>query len=77
MLSRRVSDLIIASDPKGQNLLKTAPWQKSRLISQAKAFPAKTLIALHQQLLVIDESIKTGRTLLPLTTHLDLLIARI
>lgn len=77
MLSRRVSDLIIANDPKSTSLLKGAPWQKSRLISQSKNFSSQGLLSFHQDLLSIDESIKTGSALLPLSSQLDLLLAKI
>lgn len=77
MLSRRVSDLIIANDPKSIPLLKGAPWQKTRLISQAKAFTQDQLLALHRQLLKIDESIKTGTNILPLASQLDLMLAKV
>lgn len=77
MLSRRVSDLIIAQDSQADSLLKGAPWQKGKLKSQTKSFSLDQLINLHDQLLDIDESIKTGKALMPLSSQLDLLLAKI
>ena len=77
MLSRRVSDLIIAQDQKASILLKAAPWQKSRLSSQSRNFTTDQLLKLHQNLLSVDESIKTGRNLLPLNSQLDLILAKL
>lgn len=77
MLSRRVADLIIAQDQNASTLLKTAPWQKSRLSSQSRNFSTNQLLKLHQNLLFMDESIKTGSNLLPLNSQLDLLLAKI
>lgn len=77
MLSRRVSDLIIASDKNSDQLLKAAPWQKGKLKSQAQSFTASQLLSLHEELLTIDKSIKTGQSLLPLSSQLDLLLTKI
>ena len=77
MLSRRVSDLIIAQDKQADALLKGAPWQKGKLKTQAQNFSLKQLTNLHTKLLDIDESIKTGSNLLPLSSQLDLLLAKI
>ena len=77
MLSRRISDLIVASDPKADSLLLGAPWQKGKLKSQARNFSIKQLLSLHSQLLNIDQSIKTGKNLLPLSSQLDLLVTKL
>ncbi len=74
MLCRRISQLITASDKNAPKLLKAAPWQKSRLISQAKTFNQNKLIDLHTQLLQIDEKIKTGQSHMALASQLDLLL---
>ncbi len=73
LLARRITDLIIAKDKPNQ--LKNSPWQKTRLISQASNFTLDKLLDFHHQLLVLDESQKTGTAILPLTSQLDLTLA--
>lgn len=77
MLSRRISQLIIAQDKQANQLLKGAPWQKTKLVNQAKSFSSQQLLNVHAQLLTIDESIKTGNNLLPLSSQLDLLLLKL
>lgn len=72
MLARQIRLLILARE----NLLtKMAPWQKDKLKKQTSNFTLKELLNLHKKLLEIDRKIKTGKTLMPLNWHLDLLIA--
>lgn len=75
LLSRRISDLIVAKDTP--QLLKQAPWQKQRLIAQASRFSLDQLLGLHQSLLDIDISQKTGSAITDLPTSLDLLLAKL
>jgi len=72
MLVRQVRLLIQALDP---STLKGAPWQKSRLISQARAFGERGLLKLHHDLYHIDKQLKTGVNPLPLSTQLFTLLA--
>lgn len=72
MLVRQVRLLILALEP---NSLKGAPWQKSRLITQARAFGEEALLDLHQKLYQIDKGIKTGTNPLTLSTQLFTLIS--
>jgi|APSaa5957512622_1039677.scaffolds.fasta_scaffold46355_2 DNA polymerase III delta subunit len=74
MLHRRVSQLIQATK-EGQ--LKGAPWQIGKLKSQSQNFKLETLLKLHQDLLNIDFTIKTGQAVLPLASQLDLLLINI
>ena len=75
LLHRRISDLIKAKDaPQG---LKLAPWQTSRLTSQAKHFTLDRLLNLHVQLLQIDTSIKTGTSPIPLDHALELFLSEL
>ncbi|MEA3355680.1 MAG: hypothetical protein U9Q63_04340 [Patescibacteria group bacterium] len=74
MFHRRVSQLIQATEPE---TLKGAPWQISRLKAQTKRFKLKNLLKLHQGLINIDFSIKTGQAALPLKSQLDLLLINI
>jgi len=73
MLVRQVRLLIQVKD----QVAKLPPWQKQKLTRQANQFSTQQLISLHHQLLEIDRSIKTGKTLLPLSAHLDLLLAKL
>lgn len=73
LLHRRLSQLIQARDDPGS--LKGAPWQLSQLKTQSRQFTLQKLIGLHQQLLDIDQQVKTGESDFNLTIHLDLLLA--
>lgn len=77
MLSRRVSQLIIANDLGGEGLTRLAPWQKSRLVSQSKRFDLNKLTSLHHILYQTDYNVKTGKNVLPLASTLDLVLADI
>lgn len=74
-LSRRISQLIQALDQP--QTLKSSPWQKSKLVSQAKKFTLDQLIQLHHQLLQLDYLNKTGQTPFDLLTELDLLLVNL
>jgi len=74
-LSRRVSQLIQALDQP--QTLKSSPWQKNKLVSQAKNFTLDQLIQLHHQLLQLDYLNKTGQTPFDLLTELDLLLVNL
>jgi len=77
LLCRRVADLIIAADLSARGLDRMAPWQKSRLVRQAKNFPLSRLTTVYQKLLEIDWQQKTGRAAYNLAATLDLLVASI
>jgi len=72
MLVRQIRLLIQVKD----KVAKLPPWQIQKLNRQANLFPFEKLIEVHHQLLEIDRSIKTGKTQLPLSAHLDLLLAK-
>lgn len=70
-LHRRVSQLIQALvDPKE---LRGAPWQIGKIKAQAKNFTVTQLTSLHQKLADLDYKIKSGQSVLPLSSQLDLL----
>lgn len=73
MLASRVRQLILASY-LGKKGLKGAPWQIGKLVHQAKNFSQDQLIKIYQKMLKIDTDIKTGKSIMPLDWHLDLLI---
>lgn len=72
MLVRQVRLLIQALEPA---TLKAAPWQKTRLTSQARAFGEAGLLKLHAKLYQIDKELKTGKNPLDLATQLFSLVA--
>lgn len=72
MLIRQLNNLIVAkSSPRS---LSGAPWQQSQLKKQAVHWELQQLLDLHTTLLSIDLAIKTGKTELPLSSHLDTII---
>jgi DNA polymerase III delta subunit len=75
MLARQIRLLLMARDMGQQGLENMASWQKNKLVSQAKKFSFEQLHQLHRQLLKIDWEQKTGQSVLPLKSTLDLLIA--
>ena len=74
LLIRQVRLLIQAGEPES---LKTAPWMKNKLISQARAFGIDKLLRTYNQLYQIDKNIKTGRNPLALSLQLYNLIIQI
>lgn len=72
LLCRRIRNLIIAADLGFPGLTSMAPWQKTRLVSQAKKFSLPRLLAAYQILLKIDTKQKTGQAAFSLTSQLDL-----
>ncbi len=77
MFHRRVSDLIVANNLGNQGLNGMQPWQKQRLVSQAKRFDLQQLLNLHKKLYKIELDTKTGRSPLELSSMLDLIVAEI
>lgn len=72
MLVRQVRLLIQALESSS---LKVAPWQKTRLISQARAFGERGLLKFHGDLYYIDKQLKTGKNTLGLSIQLFNLVA--
>lgn len=54
-----------------------APWQRSKLERQARAFGEETLLILYRRLFQIEREVKTGANALPLSASLDLFLASI
>jgi DNA polymerase III delta subunit len=75
MLVRQIRLLILAQNEKA--LAKLAPWQRSKLVKQAKAFPLPKLLDIYKKLLQIDYQQKTSSLSLPLAQTLELLITEI
>lgn len=74
MLVRQVRLLIQALEP---STLKAAPWQKSRLTTQARLFGEEGLLKLHDDLYRTDKELKTGTNPLDLSLHLFNLVANL
>ncbi len=72
LLARQILNLILIKD-LGEKGIGGAPWQQKKLASQANKFSLKDLLQIYKKLLHIDIDIKTGKSLMPLDWHLDLL----
>ncbi len=75
MLIRQIRLLILAKDESC--LTKLAPWQKSKVLSQAKSFPEEKLHFLYKKLLEIDFQQKTSTSPLDLKSSLELFLSEI
>lgn len=73
MLIRQIRLLILAKD--SNDLLKLAPWQKSKLQKQAKGFLEEKSVQIYQKLLKIDFNQKTSNSPFSLEHELELLIS--
>ena len=74
MLARQLKLLIWAKlDPQTLNL---PPWQKNKLISQAKSFSPESLKTLHTKLLELDQKTKTGKLTTNFQNELNLIIIK-
>lgn len=61
-------------EPKTLNM---PSWRSGKLIAQASKFELDKLYDLHEKLLVLDRSVKTGTNVLPPLASLELLIANL
>ncbi len=74
MICRQIRQLILV---KSSQPLKGAPWIIGKLKNQADAFNMNQLLKLYQNLYIIDQSIKTGQTMMPLEWHLTWWLSQI
>lgn len=75
LLGWHVRYLIWAStQPDSLNL---PAWRKQKLVFQASRFKIEKLYSLHEQLLSLDKSLKTGTNVLPPLVSLELLVIRL
>ena len=72
MFIRQIRLLILAKE--GEKYLTGAPWQKAKLLKQAKLVSPEKLKETYQKLLEIDYRQKTSQLPLNLTSSLDLLL---
>lgn len=80
MLVRQTRMLMMIMDqvtPEAEELARLAPWQKERLVRQAKFFTQEKLVDLYHQLLEIDYQQKTGLASFDLTKTLELFLTEI
>lgn len=57
-------------------LMRTAPWQRSKLEKQAHGYTSTQLKQLYKSLLLIDYLVKTGRSAYTLTNQIETLIMK-
>lgn len=69
LFSRRVSQLIQIKD--NPDSVKTSPWQKQKLLTQARAWTMGRLLLFHHQLLKLDFAQKTGQDPFSLLTSFE------
>lgn len=78
MILRQLRLLLSLSDTKSAETIdevnRMAPWQKSKLQRQAKAFSFEKLIYLYKKLYEIDVQMKTGKNSLSLVQAIDILL---
>jgi hypothetical protein len=80
MLLRQFRLLIAISSVSINSIVeikRLAPWQKSKLASQASLFNEYKLVNILKKLYVIDKSIKTGKSNLTLIQNIDILLLEI
>lgn len=77
MIVRQIRILLAIKDPGQEQIdevIRIAPWQKSKLQKQAQAFDQQQLLALFQQLYEVESGMKTGKLAMPLTHIIDFLL---
>ena len=71
MLVRQLPLLVLVADGES---VPGPPWLTGKLKRQAGTFSSGKLLTKYRQLFTIDESIKTGKTIMPLQWHLDMFV---
>lgn len=66
--------LAVRENASIEEVQRLAPWQKSKLLTQAKSFSKNELVNTYIALHEIDRDAKTGRHDAPLTTNIDFLL---
>lgn len=81
MLIRQTRILLALTDSTSSEQIdeinRIAPWQKSKLLQQAKAFPLDQLKTLHTNLFHLDVKSKSGGLSLPLAQTIDFFLISI
>ncbi|OGD62629.1 hypothetical protein A2160_04940 [Candidatus Beckwithbacteria bacterium RBG_13_42_9] len=71
MLVRQVRNLLLVAF---NQRIAGAPWMIGKLKKQANILNKERLLTMYKELGTIDESVKTGQSLMPLDWHLEMLI---
>ena len=69
LFSRRISQLIQIKD--NPDLVKTSPWQKQKLLAQARSWTPEQLLNWHNRLLKLDFAQKSGQDPFSLLTGFE------
>lgn len=77
MLCRQIRLLILAKDLGRRGLTSMPYWMQNKFLNQSRYFSLEKLLNIHRQLVRIDYEQKTGRAIMPLSFHLDLLVANL
>lgn len=80
MLMRQVRILLSVLDPQEKiisEVVRMAPWQKTKMQKQAKAFTKEKLLAMHDQLFALEKGQKTGTLTLALPESIDFFLLSI
>jgi DNA polymerase III delta subunit len=75
LLARRWRYLIIVKDWGYEGLAELSPFEKSKIVNQAKRYSLEQLLDFYGQLLSVEYSIKSGQTNLPFDLQLEVLLA--
>ena len=81
MLIRQIRLLLAVSDTTSKETIdevtRLAPWQKNKLLFQAKLFSPNKLKIMYKNLYDIDLGVKTGKMSLPLRQYIDFFLLEI
>jgi hypothetical protein len=75
LLARRVRYLIMTKDLGGQGLIGVVPFEKNRIVNQARKYTLGQLLDFYDKLLTVEYTIKSGQTSAPLELQLEVLLA--
>lgn len=80
MLTRQIRLLLSASEKDNTAIdewKRLSPWQRDKLVKQARLFSLDTLLSIHSSLCTIDRKQKTGELGIPLFSAIDFLLSAI
>ncbi|HET9947258.1 MAG TPA: hypothetical protein VFQ63_04330, partial [Patescibacteria group bacterium] len=78
MLTRQMRQLLgVKTNAQISEVVRLAPWQKTKLSKQAETFSQEELVSLHQQLFSMELGQKTGTLSQPLASAIDFFLASI
>jgi hypothetical protein len=80
LLVKQIRLLLAMKHPgteKIDEIKRLAPWQLEKLQRQSKLFSSAQLLSLHTQLYELDNGVKTGELVIPLSSAIDILLLEI